>query len=90
LGAIRVKGNTKNDVLDGKSRINFGKMYTIEHNCKVYDFGDVHKDFLKLLTQNWRYVLQRDIRGREEDTETSQCQEDSDDEDDDDDDSSEE
>jgi hypothetical protein len=68
-------------------------MYTIEHNCKVYDFGDVHKDFLNLLTENWRYVLQRDIRGREEDTEalgTSQrqghTQDQSDDEDDEDDD----
>jgi hypothetical protein len=68
-------------------------MYTIEHNCKVYDFGDVHKDFLSLLTQNWRYVLKRDIQGREEETgalQTTQHQEDNqdtsdDDEDDDDD-----
>jgi len=76
-------------------------MYTIEHNCKVYDFGDVHKDFLSLLTENWRYVLERDIRGREEGTGALRAaqgqgdtQDDSDDEedmyDDDDDDGSEE
>ena len=79
LNAIRVKGNTNNDVLDQRSRINFGKMYTIEHNCKVYDFGDVHKDFLNLLTENWRYVLKRNIQGEEEDTQGASDENDDDD-----------
>jgi hypothetical protein len=69
LDSIRVKGNTLNDRLDPRSRINFGKMYTIDHNCKVYDFGDVHRDYLSILTANWRFVLKRDIAGREEQTE---------------------
>jgi len=67
LGPIRVRGNTHNDRLDARSRINFGKMYTIEHNCKVYDFGNVHEDYLSLLIRNWHYVLKRDITGMEED-----------------------
>jgi hypothetical protein len=57
LKAIRVQARSQRDVLSPVSRVNFSKIYTIEHNVKVYDFGNVDKSFLYLLThqfeQNW-------------------------------------
>ncbi|KAK4985030.1 hypothetical protein LTR66_008305 [Elasticomyces elasticus] len=40
-----------------KSRINFGKMYTIEHNIKVLDFGQVCKECEWSLKLQWHDVL---------------------------------
>ena len=43
----------KGDTLDKMSRIDFSRMYTVEHNVKVYDFGNVHETYIPRLTQNW-------------------------------------
>lgn len=45
------------------SRINFGKMYTVEHNVKVYDFGDVRRSSLSMLVKQWRYVFDNNLHG---------------------------
>jgi hypothetical protein len=60
---IRVKAKRKGDKLDRMSRIDFSRMYTVEHNVKVYDFGDVHKDYLDKLIQHWIRVISRDLVG---------------------------
>lgn len=39
------------------SRINFAKIYTIQHKVRVYDFGDVDKNFIGILKTQWNYVL---------------------------------
>ena len=44
LEPIRVTSHQKYEKLDPLSRINFYKIYNVEHNVKVYDFGQVHKD----------------------------------------------
>lgn len=44
LRPIRVTSHQKYDKLDPRSRINFYKIYNVEHNVKVYDFGQVHRD----------------------------------------------
>ncbi|KAF2430749.1 hypothetical protein EJ08DRAFT_566917, partial [Tothia fuscella] len=41
MPSIRVNPRQKQEKLHAMSRINFSKMYTVEHNVKVYDFGDV-------------------------------------------------
>ncbi|KAF2843245.1 hypothetical protein M501DRAFT_905314, partial [Patellaria atrata CBS 101060] len=46
---IRVKQNVKYEKMDPMSRVNFAKIYTVEHNVKVYDFGNVHPRFISLL-----------------------------------------
>jgi len=44
LRPIRVTSHQKYEKLDPLSRINFHKVYNVEHNVKVYDFGQVHRD----------------------------------------------
>lgn len=44
LRPIRVASHQKYEKLDPLSRINFYKIYNVEHNVKVYDFGRVHRD----------------------------------------------
>jgi hypothetical protein len=65
------------------SRINFGKMYTVEHNVKVYDFGDVRKSSIPALIQQWKWVLDCDLmqKAPENRFETSATGEEDDDDD---------
>ncbi|KAK6434437.1 hypothetical protein LTR95_009376 [Oleoguttula sp. CCFEE 5521] len=50
--AIRVELDDQNDTLDRFSRINYGTVYTIEHNVKVKACGMVNRDhFTPLLSQ---------------------------------------
>lgn len=67
LSSIRVKTKSKGDKLNQFSRVNYGKIYTVEHNVKVYDFGDVHKDYIARLRSQWRYVMDRNLEGTLED-----------------------
>jgi hypothetical protein len=53
---IRVKATRKSDRLDEMSRINYAKIYTVEHNVKVYDFGQVHSEDEWILTSNFNDV----------------------------------
>jgi len=39
------------------SRVDFSRMYTIEHNVKVCDFGDVHPAHLGRLQSQWITVI---------------------------------
>lgn len=67
LTPIRVRPKKKMENLDPMARVNFGKLYTVEHNVKVYDFGDVHKDHIRIFTAQWKWVLGcDDQRGEEE------------------------
>ncbi|KAK6442490.1 hypothetical protein LTR95_001284 [Oleoguttula sp. CCFEE 5521] len=43
LDAIRVDPDDKVTKLDPMSRIDFGKVHTVEHNVKVKSFGNVHE-----------------------------------------------
>ena len=50
--SIRVIGNEPWNKMDPKSRVNFLKPYTVEHNVKVEDFGSVDpSDEWKLIAQ---------------------------------------
>jgi hypothetical protein len=69
LKAIRVEPHSRQEKLDSLSRINFSKIYTVEHNVKVYDFGDVHKYHIRDLRHQWRDVLDLQLQtpAREDD-----------------------
>jgi hypothetical protein len=43
LDPIRVVPKSDRDKLHPDSRINYAKIYTVEHNVKVFFIGEVHK-----------------------------------------------
>jgi len=86
LQPIKVVPKTRSDKLQAESRINFGKVYTVEHNCKVYDFGNVHPDYVEHLVTCWRWVLTQNTGQGESSLGRSQKEREHDDDDDDDDD----
>jgi hypothetical protein len=55
--AIGVKPNLKQDSMDPMARLHYGRLYTIEHNVKVYDFGCVRPEYILLLLSQWRDVM---------------------------------
>jgi hypothetical protein len=44
LPSIRVKPHKQVKNWEHGSRLNYAKIYTVEHNAKVYDFGDVNDE----------------------------------------------
>lgn len=46
--------------LDVKSRINFAKIYTVEHNVKVMEVGQIGQESLHLLETYWKNQVQLD------------------------------
>ena len=55
--SIRIQPDMPGDKLDPMSRIDYGRMYTIEHNVKVMPFGQVHESSEKDLFYDFRQVL---------------------------------
>jgi hypothetical protein len=55
---IAVEKASVDQRLDPMSRLNFKKVYTIEHNVKVMNVGKVAKDSLPALLGYWRQSLQ--------------------------------
>lgn len=60
---VRPRGNDKRLRMALASRINFGKMYTVEYNVKVFDFGDVRKSYIPYLVNQWKWVIDCDQKG---------------------------
>jgi len=61
LSPIRVKPCSRGDKMHVMARINFARTYTVEHNVKVYDFGNVVKDDLTELRTQWSAVIKNQI-----------------------------
>jgi len=55
--SILVEAKSRTDKLDKMSRVNYAKIYTVEHNVKVYDFGQVGKGYLNRLTTQFEAVF---------------------------------
>jgi hypothetical protein len=66
MASIRVVPKLRSDKLHHMSRVNFAKIYTVEHNVKVYNFGDVHVESLDVLRHQWNYALARNVEGEVE------------------------
>lgn len=60
ISPIKVRARTQSDKLHRMARINFARTYTVEHNVKVYEFGDVVKDDLQDLYIQWSTVVNRE------------------------------
>lgn len=69
LSAIRVQPKHPGETLDDMSRINFAKVYTVEHNVKAYDFGDVVSRDRHLLREQYREVWLREQERQEREEE---------------------
>ncbi len=57
LRSIRINRSPHTEHLHPMSRINFGRVYTVEHNVKVFDYGDVTNDHLHLLVTQFHLVM---------------------------------
>jgi hypothetical protein len=53
LPDIRVVPRNGSAKLDSMARVDFGRLYTVEHNVKVFDFGQVHSENLGRLRENF-------------------------------------
>lgn len=54
--AIRINVDDRTEKLDPMSRLNLGKLYTIEHYVKVRSFGHVHPSSMQPLTSQFQKV----------------------------------
>jgi hypothetical protein len=55
---VRVNGAKRGSKLATMSRVNYRKIYTVEHNVKVYEFGKVHDADMESLISNFNDVWQ--------------------------------
>ena len=55
--AIAVKRASQDQKLDPRSRLNYSKIYTVEHNLKVMAVGRVTAASLPVLLGYWRNTL---------------------------------
>ncbi|KAK3719953.1 hypothetical protein LTR37_004076 [Vermiconidia calcicola] len=55
--SVRIKPDEKGDQLMNMSRIDYGRVYTIEHNVKAMAFGWVHEESQKDFHYDFRAVL---------------------------------
>jgi len=53
---IRVIPDTRRSKLSEASRLNYGKVYTVEHNVKVEFVGRIHQDYLNIFLENYTEV----------------------------------
>lgn len=53
LSPIRVRPRISGETMEPMSRLNYGKLYTIEHNLKVEHFGDIHGESLQILMRQF-------------------------------------
>ena len=65
MSPIKVNAKHPGEEMDRMSRINFAKVYNVEHNVKVYDFGDVHKNDRQTLKQQFKKVWDEEEGGGE-------------------------
>ena len=54
--AVRVDTDHPTDKLDPMSRLDFGKVHTIQHNIKVKSFGKVNRDSMSAFQHQWANV----------------------------------
>lgn len=60
LESIKVNPAFRGGRMDPMSRLNFAKVYTVEHNVKVAEFGDVSPDSLVILKHQFYRVWHAD------------------------------
>jgi hypothetical protein len=61
LPGIQIRPASRKDKLDTRARIDFARMYTVEHNIKAYYFGDVTPAYMDRLKQQWVRMIFNDL-----------------------------
>jgi hypothetical protein len=56
---IRLVLDNAREKLSPESRVNYGKVYTVEHNAKVRFIGKIHKDYKARFFADWEKVRMR-------------------------------
>ena len=83
---MRVTKYKDRPTMDLMSRLNYSKVYNVEHNVKVYGYGEVHKKSIPLFKDTFSAVwkeLGEDDGENEDDDESSSSSDDGGDNDDD-------
>ena len=58
--AIRVHPESSQHKLAPESRVNYAKMYTVEHNTKVCFIGKIHQESKSRFLATWKSNLEED------------------------------
>jgi hypothetical protein len=58
--ALRIVLEVEGETLDSMSRIDFGKVYTVQHNIKVMNVGRIHKLDITWLKRNYNESMRMD------------------------------
>lgn len=57
---VRVQNTSEKEKLDKASRVNYSKVYTIEHNVKVCFIGEIHKDSKVIFFADFKRTIEKD------------------------------
>lgn len=56
---VRVDMDDAQEKLSPESRVNYSKVYTVEHNVKVYFIGKIHKDSVATFFADFKFIDSR-------------------------------
>lgn len=59
--AVRMEPSSPEEKLDPKSRVNYAKVYTIEHNIRVCFIGKIHADSRATFDTDFRVIDNEDV-----------------------------
>ena len=59
--AVKMEPSSPEEKLDSKSRVNYAKVYTIEHNIKVCFIWKIHTDSRKTFETDFKLVDNEDV-----------------------------
>lgn len=62
MPGIRVVPKRKSEKMDPTSRIDYSRIYTVDHFVKIKEFGQVHDSYVKRLRKQWWYVFKKEIQ----------------------------
>jgi hypothetical protein len=63
MNSIKAVPRRKEDNMDRVSRIDYSRIYTVDHYVKVKEFGDVHEKYVKRLRKQWITILTKHLEG---------------------------
>jgi cobalamin biosynthesis protein CobT len=76
LASIRVDAGRPTDIMHHMSRLNYVKVYTVEHNVPVYDAKVVHKEYLAALKKQFNRAWHESDNDEEDDDDSEDDEED--------------
>lgn len=61
MRAVKMEPSSPEEKLDPKSRVNYAKVYTIEHNIRVYFIGKIHADSRATFDTDFKAIDNEDV-----------------------------